>query len=387
MPGGRIRMNDGPENEGEKWMEKALELARQGKGKVAPNPLVGCVIVRNNTVVGTGFHEEFGADHAEVNALREAGDAARGSDLYVNLEPCCHSGKTPPCTDRIREAGVEHVFIANPDPNPRMRGSGIQELRNAGINVSIGVKSKQAAFLNRRFITFHEKNRPYITAKWAMSFDGKIATKSGDSRWITGRNSRRHARRRRVDEGAVMVGSGTLLQDNPTLLGPEDYTGPQPVRIIVDSRVRLSEGYNLVQTSDRSRVILATTESAEPERIQFVRDHGIEVIQVPKKGGRVDVAELLTELAERNIQAVLVEGGGTLISSFFERDLVDEMNLFVAPKIIGGSSAVTPFEGEGFQTMTDVPELEVLESRWYDSDLFIRALYRDPIVPEREEAT
>lgn len=361
----------------EEWMKHALELARKGQGKVAPNPMVGAVLVRNGKRVGEGFHAAHGAPHAETVALREAGTKAEGTTLYVTLEPCTFSGKTPPCVDAIIDAGVGRVVAAMPDPHPEVRGTGFEALRSEGIDVTVGVRREEATYLNRRFVTFHVENRPFLIAKWAMSLDGKIATRSGDSQWISSRQSRRRARTLRTDAGAVMVGIGTVIEDNPTLLAPDDQD-EHPIRIIVDSRLRLTTDYNIVRTADKTRTIIATTRNASDKKVQQLEEAGLEIIRCEESGSQVDFRSLCDELAGRGIQAVLVEGGGTLLGSAFERKLVDDVKVFVAPKIIGGSEAVTPVEGHGIQEVTDALDLFNVRIERIDSDVLIEASFREP---------
>ncbi len=374
-------MNQTGKSLDKKWMRRALDLAEKGKGQVEPNPMVGCVIVRDGEVVGEGHHKTFGEAHAEVHALEEAGNRAAGASMFVTLEPCSTSRKTPPCTEKIIKAGIDYVHASVLDPDPDASGQGIKELRDAGIEVETGLLEEEAAYLNRRFLTCHVRNRPYIVAKWAMSYDGKIATRTGDSQWITSRRARRRARSLRTEEGAVMVGIGTVTEDNPTLLGPEDDDRPEPVRIIVDSRIRLRKGFNIINTANKSRTILATREGASDERKKELEEAGLEIIEVPSSGAHVDFQRLCHQLAEENLQSILVEGGGTLLGTAFEVDVIDEVKIFIAPKIIGGSRALTPIEGEGIQNIRESPELSEVRAEWLDPDLLIEALYRDPPIP------
>lgn len=359
------------------WMQMALELAERGRGTVAPNPMVGAVLVKDNELVSKGYHAEHGSDHAEVVALRDAGSEAKGSTLYVTLEPCTVTGETPPCTGAIIDAGVGRVVAAMSDPHPDVRGSGFETLRQEGIDVDVGMCREEAAYLNRRFVTFHLEHRPFVIAKWAMSLDGKIATRTGDSQWITSREARRRARSLRTDAGAVMVGIGTVIEDNPTLLGPEDGE-EHPIRIIADSRLRITPDYNIVKTADATRTIIATTKEAPDDKIQTLEDAGLEIIQVKTNRQHLDFQSLLDELANRGIQAVLVEGGGTLLGSAFENAVVDDVSVFVSPKIIGGSNATTPVEGEGILKITEAPHLSNIEIETIESDVLIEASFHDP---------
>lgn len=370
-------MTDGPSSADRKWMNRALELAERGQGNVLPNPMVGAVVVRDGSKLAEGFHAEYGTAHAEQVALEEAGRAADGSTLYINLEPCTFTGNTPPCTETIIDAGITRVVAAMPDPNPKVRGKGFETLRNNGIDVDVGTCRERATYLNRRFITYHMEGRPFIIAKWAMSLDGKIATRTGDSQWITSRASRRRARSLRTDAGAVMVGIGTVIEDNPTLLGP-DHENTDPIRIIADSQLRITPDYDIVRTADRTRTIIATTHRAPETKIQTLEDAGLDVIQVEENNRHVDFRALCRQLADMEIQAVLVEGGGTLLASAFEQGVVGDVNVFVSPKIIGGSQATTPVEGEGIQEITQAPELSHVSTESIDTDVLIEASYKEP---------
>ncbi len=370
-------INNTDELQPKRWMKRALELAEKGKGLVQPNPMVGAVLVQDKKKIGEGYHRSHGEAHAEIEALKNADSNVEGATLYLNLEPCCVSGKTPPCTEALIEAGISRVVAAMPDPNPDIHGKGFEELREHGIQVDVGLCKKEALLVNRRFLTFQMKRRSYIVAKWAMSFDGKIATHTGDSKWITSSRARRRARSLRVDEGAVMVGIGTVIEDNPTLLGP-DEDGPHPIRIIVDSRLRLPPGYDIVHTTEQTRTIVATVKGANEQKANQLRDQGVEILEVPGNERRVDFDQLTSALAQKGIQSILVEGGGTLLGSAFEQDLIDEVKVFIAPKIIGGEEAVTPVEGKGIQKVKEAPDLKHVRMEWMEPDLLLKALYREP---------
>ncbi len=361
----------------EHWMQKALALAEQGRGKVAPNPMVGAIIVRDGQSVGAGHHPEYGEPHAEKIAIEDAGSDCQGATLYVTLEPCSFTGKTPPCTEAIIDAGIQRVVAAMMDPHPEVRGAGFDRLREEGIDVVENVCQEEAAYLNRKFVTYHTENRPFIIAKWAMSLDGKIATRTGHSQWITSRESRRRARTLRTDAGAVMVGIGTVIEDNPTLLGP-DHQDEHPVRIIADSRLRITPDYEIVQTAEKTRTIIATTNQARQSKIRQLEDAGVEVVVVEEKDQQVDFDALCRKLASLDIQAVLVEGGGELLASAFSEGVVGDVNVFVSPKIIGGSDAVTPVEGQGIQRIPDAPELSDVRIEQFDQDVLIEASFREP---------
>jgi diaminohydroxyphosphoribosylaminopyrimidine deaminase / 5-amino-6-(5-phosphoribosylamino)uracil reductase len=306
-------------------MLQALELAERGRGWVEPNPLVGAVVVQGDRIVGAGWHEKYGQAHAEVNALAAAGDAARGATLHVTLEPCCHHGKTPPCTQAVLRSGVARVVTAMLDPFPEVAGQGASLLRAAGVAVEVGLCEAEARRLNAPYLKLLATHRPYVHAKWAMSLDGKIATSTGDSKWISGEASRRrvHALRGRMD--AIVVGIGTVLADDPLLTarpaGPRTAT-----RVVLDTQGRLPPDCQLAQTAHEAPLLVATAVDG---------DVG-ERLVLPVEQGRVSVTVLLDELGRRRMTNVLVEGGAEVLGSFFEARAVDEVWVFVAPRIIGG---------------------------------------------------
>jgi len=327
-------------------MLKALELASRGKGKVEPNPMVGAIIVREGRLVGRGYHEVFGGNHAEVNALKEARERASGATMYVTLEPCAHFGKTPPCTRAIIKAGIRKVIAAAIDPNPETSGKGVEELRKAGIEVSVGLCSEEAERLNAAYFKFHKQGLPYFIAKWAMTLDGKIATASGESKWISGKKARTFTQHLRAEVDGVMVGINTVLKDNP-LLTCRIERAKSPARIIVDSRLRLPLESKLVQTARDSEVIVATTASAPPQRREALEKAGCRVKVLPEKEGRVNLLELARHLAGIPLMSILVEGGSELLGSIFEAGLIDKVEVFIAPKLLGGKEAKGPIGGRG----------------------------------------
>ena len=302
-------------------MRSALDrLAADGAGWVSPNPLVGCVIVNNGEVVGRGYHQRFGGPHAEVHALREAGNRARGAVLYATLEPCCHTGKTPPCVDAILQAQVRRVVAAMRDPNPRVDGGGLSRLESAGVEVTVGVCEAEARRLNEVFVKYIATRRPFVTSKSAITLDGKIATRSGASRWITGEAARAAGHQLRHANDAILVGIGTVVQDDPQLTtrlflpgsgaGGELQHGDNPLRIVVDSTLRLSPGAQVADVAAERRTLIVTTEQAEAAKVQALQARGVEVIRLPAGGdGRVNLDALCAVLGERGIASVLVEGG------------------------------------------------------------------------------
>jgi diaminohydroxyphosphoribosylaminopyrimidine deaminase/5-amino-6-(5-phosphoribosylamino)uracil reductase len=329
------------------WMRRALELAERGRGSVEPNPLVGAVVVRDGAPVGEGWHQRYGGPHAEVHALEAAGEAAREAMLYVTLEPCCHHGKTPPCTDAVIRAGVRRVVAAMLDPFPQVAGRGADQLRAAGIDVDVGVCEAEARELNAPYLTLLREGRPYVHAKWAMSLDGKIATRGGDSKWISGRTSRElvHRLRGRVD--AILVGAGTVQADDPLLTARPP--GPRlPARIVLSSSGTLPPGCQLLGTLDESPLMVATRAGKGVE----LRNAGCEVLELPEQDGRPSVRALLTELGRRRMTNLLVEGGAGVFGSLCDERLIDELHVFVAPRLIGGATALSPVGGHGAPDMT-----------------------------------
>ncbi len=338
-----------------RFMAMAMSLAERGQGFVEPNPMVGCVIVRNGRVVGQGWHERFGGLHAEPNALAVAGRRAVGATVYVTLEPCNHVGKTPPCTEALIAARVGRVVAAMRDPNPLVAGRGFQRLRRAGIPVEVGLMRDEATALNAPFITFHKKNRPYVILKWAQSLDGKIATRTGDSRWISSIESRRvaHALRARVD--AVLVGVNTVRTDDPELSARHVRAKRIATRIVLDADLRTPLKAKLVRTACQvpTMIVAVGSRRARSSDVGFERRRkalesaGCEVLLVGRAGGETSLPDLLRALRERGMTNVLVEGGGRVLGTFVEQGLADEAVVFVAPKLIGGDRAPGPLGGVG----------------------------------------
>ncbi len=347
------------------WMRRALELAERGRGWVEPNPMVGAVIVRDGRVVGEGWHEVYGGPHAEINALRQAGHLARSATLYVTLEPCCHHGKTPPCTEAVIAAGIKRVVAAMPDPFPQVAGQGLEQLRSAGIEIEVGLHQAEARRLNAPYLTRLEKARPYVHAKWAMTLDGKLATHQGDSRWISGDESRRkvHALRGLMD--AIIVGAGTVRADDPLLTVRPP--GPRiPTRLVLTRQGDLPPTCRLWQTLDQAPVWLAGPHLAE--RIRHF-PQGVEILSAES------IADLLAELACRGFTNVLVEGGAQVLGAFFDARLIDEVHVFVAPKLIGGSGP-SALLGLGLPTMTSAIQLQDVCYERSGRDCYIHGLLR-----------
>jgi len=356
------------------FMAQALELARQVLGTTSPNPAVGAIVVRDGQVVGRGATRPPGGPHAERVALAEAGELARGATLYVTLEPCCHYGRTPPCTDAILEAGIAEVHVATLDPNPLVNGRGVQALAGRGIRVVVGEHEAEARRLNEWFFKYITAGRPFVLAKYAMTLDGKIAARTGDSRWVTGPAARAFVHRLRAQVDAVMVGVGTVLADDPALTArPEEFGGEpaarQPLRVVVDSRGRTPLEARVLDGS--APTLIATTALADPERLAAFQARGAEVLVLPAVDGRVDLVALLGELGRRQVAWALVEGGGRLLGSLFERGLIDKVLAFIAPKLIGGGDAPGPIGGTGRPRMAEAVRLAGVEIERLGEDLLV----------------
>ena len=344
-------------------MQRALTLARQALGTTSPNPAVGAVVVNKGVVIGEGFTLPPGQRHAEVGALEQAGTSARGAELYTTLEPCCNFGRTPPCTDAIIAAGISVVHLAVIDPNPKVAGRGRSQLEAGGVQVLVedteGVP-EPAQELYEGFAKHIQTGVPFLTAKFAMSLDGKIATRSGDSKWVTGESSRRlvHDLRRQCD--AVLVGVNTVLADDPQLTVRDQTGSPlerQPLRVVLDSQCRTPPSAQMLR--EPGDTLIVTTESADPGRVTELAEQGAHIFQVSlNEQGRVDLPETLVELGRRDVVNLLVEGGGIVLGSLFDGGLVDKVYAFIAPKIIGGESAPAPVGGNGAPTMTQSWQLE-----------------------------
>jgi len=327
-----------------KYLKLALQLAEKGLGRTFPNPMVGAVIVKKRRIVGEGYHHKAGAPHAEIEALRIATGKARGATLYVNLEPCIHWGRTPPCIDAIIQAKIKRVVCCVRDPNPRVSGQGIRMLRRAGIEVAIH-DLPEAERLNEGFLSFHRRQRPFVAIKFAASLDGKIATRSGDSRWITNERARAYARGLRGRYQAVLVGINTVLHDNPHL-GVRISGVPYPLRIILDNALKIPFGSKVLRDNN---VLIFTTRRANKEKYKKLIDAGISIVKCA--GSAISLRAVMKELVRREIVSVFVEGGGTVLGSFVDAGLVDKVYAFHAPVLIGGDSAKNAIGGQGFSSI------------------------------------
>lgn len=350
------------------FMQRALTLAR--KGRPSPNPMVGAVIVNNGVIVGEGFHPKAGEPHAEIFALKAAGEKACGGSLYVNLEPCCHFGRTPPCTNAIINAGIKSVYVAAVDPNPLVSGKGIEQLRNAGIQVDVGLLEDKAHELNKGFIKRIQTGMPYITWKAAMSIDGKIATKSGDSRWITGERARREVQKLRNANDAIITGIGTVIADDPEMTVHGIKNAQNPVRVILDSKASIPLEAQIL--SGDAQTIIFITSNAPADKICHLKSK-CEVIVVPSDpDGRVDLKSVMIKLGEIGINTALLECGGELAASMLNAHLIDEGIVFIAPKIIGGREAKTIVEGSGIDRISDAISTSLITTRRFDPDVALK---------------
>ncbi len=356
----------------EVYMHLALELASNGEGWVAPNPLVGAVIVKNNRIIGRGYHPYFGGPHAEINAINsvEKPEQIKGATLYLTLEPCSYFGKTPSCADAIVHSGIGQVVIATRDPNPLVRGRGVRLLKQHDINVIEGVLEPEARAINKPFFKAQQKGLPYVIAKWAMSMDGKLATRPGQSRWITSEESRDYSKYIRAQSQAVMVGIETVLKDNPGLLAWVKYMG-NPIRIILDSKARLPLNSKLVKTIAQGPVWVMVSASAPENRVRLLKQKGVKVFRVPLLNGRLDFKAAMKTLVDNGINKLMIEGGSEVLGSAFYNKVVDEVYCFIAPKIIGGRDAQVPVEGKGVFRIADALQLKNVTVKYINLDVLV----------------
>jgi diaminohydroxyphosphoribosylaminopyrimidine deaminase/5-amino-6-(5-phosphoribosylamino)uracil reductase len=354
-------------------MRRAIELAERGRGLTSPNPMVGAVVARNGEIVGEGFHERAGGPHAEIVALEAAGAAARGATLYVTLEPCNHVGRTPACVPAIFAAGITRVVAAVADPNPFVTGGGIAALREQGVAVVTGVLEAEAAAQNRVFVTAMRARRPHVTLKAGMTADGKIADIHGAARWITGEAARAEVHRRRSEVDAVVIGVTTVLRDDPALTVRLDRPWPrEPWRVVLDTDARTPPNARVITGADPARALIAVGERAASERVAALQSAGATVVRCPLREERVAVEAVLTTLFEREVRAVLVEGGGEVHASFLDAGLVDRVALFVAPLLLGGQTAPAVVGGAGRELKSAI-RLGTMTARAVGEDLLIEA--------------
>ncbi len=355
----------------EYYMKRALELAARGRGYTNPNPMVGAVIVKEGRVIGEGWHEMYGQLHAERNAMKNCTEDPAGATIYVTLEPCCHHGKTPPCTDAIIESGIEKVVIGMLDVNPIVAGNGVRILEDHGIEVVTGVLEEECRGLNRIFIKYMTEKLPYVVMKYAMTSDGKIATVTGESSWITGEVSRENVHRTRHALMGIMVGVGTVMADDPMLDCRLPEGGKNPIRIICDSNLRTPTDSRVVTTACEIPTIIATV-SSNASLIKEYESRGVTVIQTALENGRIDLKDLMRILGERGIDSILLEGGAQLNFSAIKAQIVDEIHTYIAPKIFGGN-AKTPVGGEGIGSIADAVILDPVKITKLGDDIFVES--------------
>lgn len=354
----------------EKYMRLAMQLAGNAIGRTSPNPLVGAVIVKDNRVVGCGWHRKAGTPHAEVHALNQAGELAQGADVYVTLEPCAHYGKTPPCAKALVEAKVKNVYGGLLDVNPKVAGKGFKILEDAGIHVEYGFLQDELRKQNEVFFKWIEHKKPFVVLKAAMTLDGKIATATGQSKWITNETSRAYGYKLRDIYDGIMVGINTVIEDNPMLTARVDG-GKNPIRIVVDSSLKIDINANVVQDKS-AKTIIATTDKADKDKILKLQAQDVDVIVVDKdEKDKVDIEKLLDILGQQNICSILVEGGATLSGSFVAKKLVDKVYFFIAPKIIGGKEAKTPVAGTGILNLQEALALKDIQIEKLEEDILI----------------
>lgn len=353
----------------EKYMERALELAQTAMGRTSPNPMVGCVVVKDGNIVAEGCHEKYGAFHAERNALTRCAEDVSGADLYVTLEPCCHQGKTPPCTDIIIEKKIGRVFVGAMDPNPKVAGNGVKLLREHGVEVVTGVLEAECLEINEIFFHYIQSGMPYVAMKYAMTLDGKIAAYTGDSKWVTGEKAREHVQLLRKKYSSIMVGVDTVIADDP-MLNCRMWEGVDPVRVICDSHLRIPIGSQIVRTAKDIRTIVAYAGEVEEQKMRELESSGVELLRAGD-GRRVSMEELFVQLGRQNIDSVLVEGGGSIHGSLLETGCVNRVYAYIAPKLIGGESAKSPVEGNGIREMAAAKRLSDMTMFQLGEDLCV----------------
>lgn len=366
----------------EKYMRRAIELAKKGSGHVNPNPLVGAVIVRDGEIIGEGYHECYGQLHAERNAIANAkkrGNSLEGSTIYVTLEPCCHYGKTPPCTEAILEEKIARVVVGSDDPNPLVSGKGFQMLREKGIEVIPHFLKEECDAMNHVFFHYIRTGTPYVAMKYAMTMDGKIACYTGDSKWVTGEESRAHVQTLRNHYKGIMAGIGTVLADDP-MLNCRIEGGRDPIRIIADSHLRIPMDSQLVRTAGQQPLIVACLPDANEEKAAQLQEKGVEVLRIPgvttaditeEQKEVISLPVLMKELGARKIDGILLEGGGQLNESALQAGIVDRIYCYIAPKIFGGAQAKTPVEGQGLTRAADAWQFNRIGMQEFGQDILL----------------
>ena len=356
----------------EKFMKLALSLAEKGRGYVNPNPLVGAVIVKDGKVIGEGYHTAFGKPHAEIEAINSATEDIKGATMYVTLEPCCHQGKTPPCTEAIIKNQLARVVVATTDPNPLVSGSGIEKLKQSNIEITVGVLEEMAKIQNEVFIHYMTTNLPFTILKYAMSLDGKIACHTGDSKWITSENSRTDVHSLRSSVSAVVTGIGTILSDDASLnVRLIDSKGREPHRIVVDSAARINLDAKILNLDSKSDTYIAVTKAASDEKLRKLKDYGAKIIMTKSKDGKVDLEELWKELGFLGMDSILIEAGEQINAALLEAKLVNKIRAYIAPKIIGGTNAKSPIGGYGASSISEVINLKSMNFTHIENDFVV----------------
>ena len=353
----------------EYYMNLAYKLALKGKGKTSPNPMVGALVVKNGRIVGKGFHERVGLAHAEVVALNEAGKNTQGGTLYVTLEPCTHFGRTPPCADMIIKKGIKRVIIGMIDPNPLNNGKGIAVLKNHKVRVEVGFVEDKLKKINEPFMKYITKRTPFVTVKIAQSLDGKIATRTGDSKWITSDKSRAHAHRLRAPFDAIMVGVNTILRDNPKL--DAWFSKKSPIKIVIDSQLSTPADANIFFKGSQVIIVTLPTKPGQETENRKILSQKAKILEVKEKSGQINLKDMMKKLASLEIANILVEGGGTLVGSLFDEKLVDKIMFFISPKIIGGKDAISSVMGQGITRVENAFKLKEVKLRRIGEDYLV----------------
>jgi len=353
----------------ERWMKRVLRLAELGRGRTSPNPMVGAILVKDGEVAGEGYHAKAGEAHAEIIALQQAREEARGAVLYLNLEPCTHYGKTPPCAPQVIESGVKRVVIGMEDPNPLVKGKGIEVLRRAGLDVEVGILEKECQRLNEAFCKYILKKEPFVILKVAATMDGKIATRNGDSKWISGEASRRFVHKLRNQVDGVLVGIGTVLKDDPQLTA-RIRGGRDPYRIVLDSRLKIPEEAKVIGTSP-SKTIIAVAEFAPKDKIEKLEKRGVQILILDSQEGKINLKSCLSKLGEIGMMSLLVEGGSQINGSFLDEGLIDKLLLFLSPKLIGDHQALGIFGGRGVSSLEEAVALKEMKTRRVGEDILL----------------
>ena len=357
----------------EKYMKMAIKLAEKGRGKTNPNPMVGAVLVKNKKVIGRGYHKKAGFSHAEVNALKKAGKKVKHAEMYVTLEPCCHKGKTSPCTDSIIKSEVEKVYVGMTDPNPLVSGKGINTLRRNRVKVEAGFLAGIIQKQNEIFIKYITTKKPFVILKSALSIDGIIADSDGNSKWISGKESRKFVQKLRNEVDAIMVGVGTVIKDNPMLTVRIENKNKDPLRVILDSKARIPIDSKIVQTSKGYKTIVAVTDGIQNETRKALEAEGVIVESFKKRNGQVSISEVLKYLGKIGVTSVLIEGGSRLNSSFIESDKVDKYIFFIAPLLIGGKGSISVFSSKKPIKLKRCKKLSIDEIKKIERDVIITA--------------